>query len=164
MILSQRPRYVPAFVRSRARAFTRTTIGATAGTDLGDVYKDENGKLWIYELQAAFPEGEVRARTDQYGGKISPWFERRLGHDHDQVNAWIDLQVGVENAIAAGVAAGTAKKTSVKPVKSGPIAKTSVLAGTPGEPGEPAKASSGTGTAIGIGLLVAALALYLFIG
>jgi hypothetical protein len=62
------------------------------GSDLGDFYKDDNGKLWKYETKAGVPAGQVRASTDQYGGVTSPWYDRPVlfGDDHEEVNAWID--------------------------------------------------------------------------
>lgn len=111
----------------KPRARTRVT-----GSDLGDFYKDDNGKLWRYETKAGVPAGQVRAVTDQYGGATSPWYDRPVlfGDDHAEVNKWIDSYEPSDSS-GDGGSSDTPTKTTPKPSGGGVTSKTIAKAMTP---------------------------------
>jgi len=164
----------------RARRYAQRPMpfkSIVAGSDLGDFYKDDNGKLWKYETKAGVPAGQVRASTDQYGGVTSPWYDRVVlfGDDHAEVNAWIDAYSPSDDS--GGGSSDTSKpKPTPKPAPPKPaggvIAKTISNAVSPSIAKKPtgwgyialvASPASGflfagpAGAAVGLGVGIAAL-------
>ena len=80
-----------------------------AGEDLGDFYKDRNGKLWRWDYRDRLALlHDIRAVTDAYGGAESRWYtpdDATLVSDRKETaTAWIDTYADPEFAELAAAA------------------------------------------------------------
>jgi hypothetical protein len=142
-----------------------------SGSDLGDVYKDDNGHLWRYETRPALPSGEIRAVTDAYGGAATSWVDRSLlgTSDHDETNASIELKAAILGAAEKAGDFGTpggggstpspTKKVTSPSMPSGSTTKPEI------EPYAAAASSSGNNMLfIILGMIGAGLIAWKFVG